>query len=270
MTAPKVKPFLKWAGGKRWLSSSGVLPETGQYQRYIEPFLGSGAVYFHLRPRTAVLADVNGELIHLYRTIRDNWAPFGVAMEQHQRQHCREHYYAVRSSVPSDDIARAARFLYLNRTCWNGLYRVNRKGNFNVPIGTKSTVLFSDDDFESIATVLAKAELISSDFEPVIERAKAGDLVFVDPPYTVRHNLNGFLKYNESIFSWADQVRLSDCVKAAVKRGAAVIVTNANHECVVDLYKDAFAYRELTRASVLAASSARRGLTTEAIFFANT
>ena len=125
------------------------------------------------------------------------------------------------------------------------------------------------DATEQTEQVLAGAELVSSDFEPVIERARAGDLVFVDPPYTVRHNFNGFLKYNESIFSWADQVRLSECVKAAVQRGAAVIVTNANHESVVDLYKDAFAYRELTRASILAASSARRGLTTEAIFLAN-
>jgi DNA adenine methylase len=264
-----MKPFLKWAGGKRWLASSGLLPEGAKYRRYIEPFLGSGAVYFHLQPHAAILSDVNRELIHLFRVIRDNWATFGAAMEAHQRQHSREHYYAVRSSEPADGIARAARFLYLNRTCWNGLYRVNRKGNFNVPIGTKDTVLFPDDDFKTIAATLAGAELMSSDFEPVIERAGAGDLVFVDPPYTVRHNFNGFLKYNESIFSWADQVRLSECAKAAVQRGAALIVTNANHESVVDLYKDTFAYRELTRSSVLAASSARRGLTTEAIFLAN-
>jgi len=265
----RIKPFLKWAGGKRWLTSSGVLPDAGQYKRYIEPFLGSAAVYFHLQPRAAILSDVNADLMELFRTIRDNSSAFRDAMEQHQREHSRDYYYAVRMSEPSDDIGRAARFLYLNRTCWNGLYRVNRKGEFNVPIGTKDSVLFCDDDFQGIARVLAGAELIASDFEPVIDRAKVGDLVFVDPPYTVRHNFNGFLKYNESIFSWADQVRLSECVKAAVDRGAAVIVTNANHESVLDLYKDGFSYHELTRASVLAASAARRGSTTEAIFLAN-
>ena len=133
MIARKMKPFLKWAGGKRWLTFSGLLPEGSQYRRYIEPFLGSGAVYFHLQPHAAILSDVNSELIHLYRVIRDNWATFGAAMEAHQRQHSREHYYAVRSSEPADGIARAARFLYLNRTCWNGLYRVNRTGTSMSP-----------------------------------------------------------------------------------------------------------------------------------------
>lgn len=264
-----IKPFLKWAGGKRWLTSAGVLPDARRFKRYVEPFLGSAAVYFHLRPSAAILSDLNADLIHLFRTIRDDAVAFRAAMANHQRQHCTEHYYSVRSSTPTEAIARAARFLYLNRTCWNGLYRVNLKGQFNVPIGTKNSVLFPDDDFEGIARALAGAELIVSDFQAVIDRATEGDLVFVDPPYTVRHNFNGFLKYNESIFSWSDQVRLAECVKAAVERGAAVIVTNANHESVHELYEVPFEYRELKRASVLAANSAKRGPTTEAIFLAN-
>jgi len=138
-----------------------------------------------------------------------------------------------------------------------------------VPIGTKDTVLFADDDFEAVAAALTSVEFVCSDFERVIDQAGAGDLVFVDPPYTVRHNYNGFLKYNESIFSWSDQVRLAGCVKAAVARGAAVIVTNANHESVHELYNDIFTLREMNRASVLAANSAKRGITTEAIFLAN-
>jgi DNA adenine methylase len=264
-----IKPFLKWAGGKRWLTGAGVFPEIENYDRYLEPFLGSGAVFFHLRPSRAILSDVNAELIHLYATVREHPGLFRGAMEDHHRKHSRDHYYAIRASKPTDAIARAARFLYLNRTCWNGLYRVNMKGEFNVPIGTKSTVLFPDDDFECIAAALADSELVCSDFETVIDRAGEGDLVFVDPPYTVRHNFNGFLKYNESIFSWADQVRLAECVKTAVDRGAGVIVTNANHDSVRDLYNQRFTYREFTRASVLAASSDKRGLTTEAVFLAN-
>lgn len=269
VTGRSLKPFLKWAGGKRWLTSADVLPIAGQYARYIEPFLGSGAVYFHLQPSAAILSDLNSDLIHLFCTIRDNPVDFQKAMQAHQRQHSRNHYYETRAANPTGAIARAARFLYLNRTCWNGLYRVNLKGEFNVPIGTKDTVLFPDDDFEFIAARMIGAEMICSDFEPVINRAGAGDFVFVDPPYTVRHNFNGFLKYNESIFSWSDQVRLSECVKSAVERGAAIVVTNANHESVHELYRDAFEFRELTRASVLAASSVNRGPTTEAIFLAN-
>jgi DNA adenine methylase len=264
-----IKPFLKWAGGKRWLTCTDVLPDSASYDRYIEPFLGGGAVFFYLQPTAAILSDINPDLIHLFSTMRTRPTELQAAMRSHQRDHSREHYYQVRSTCPEEPIARAARFLYLNRTCWNGLYRVNRKGEFNVPIGTKDTVLFPHEDFELLAEVLMTADLVCSDFEHVIDLAGAGDLVFVDPPYTVRHNFNGFLKYNESMFSWADQVRLANCVKAAADRGAAVIVTNANHDSVHELYQHSFTMREMSRSSVLAASPAKRGVTTEAIFSAN-
>lgn len=267
--ASLMKPFLKWAGGKRWLTSMDALPDSEPYERYIEPFLGGGAVFFHLQPKAAILSDINPELIHLFSTMREMPAELEAAMRHHQLKHSPDYYYEQRAADPEDPIARAARFLYLNRTCWNGLYRVNRRGEFNVPIGTKDTVLFPSDDFQAFAKALRTAELISSDFEAVIGLAGDGDFVFVDPPYTVRHNYNGFLKYNESIFSWADQVRLASCVKEAVTRGAAVIVTNANHESVHDLYSNTFEMRELHRASVLAASSTKRGVTTEAMFSAN-
>ena len=269
MTVGALKPFLKWAGGKRWLTSSGALPSVVASAQYIEPFLGSAAVFFHLRPTRAILSDLNGELVHLYRVMRDHPVELAQHMERHHELHARDHYYAVRSILPTGPVARAARFLYLNRTCWNGLYRVNVKGEFNVPIGTKSSVLFSDDDFEAVANTLSAAELLCSDFEPVIARAQKGDVVFADPPYTARHNLNGFLKYNERIFSWADQVRLAECLQEAVRRGASVIVTNANHASVRELYAGVFKYQELSRASVLAASPGRRGRTTEALFTAN-
>lgn len=263
------KPFLKWVGGKRWLTTAGLLPAATSYDRYIEPFLGGGAVFFHLQPKVAILSDINSDLIHLFSTMRAHPVQLQAAMADHQRDHSSEHYYKVRAANFEQPVARAARFLYLNRTCWNGLYRVNRKGEFNVPIGTKDTVLFEDEDFQAVAELLASVELICSDFEKVIELAGVGDLVFLDPPYTVRHNFNGFLKYNESMFSWADQVRLANCAKDAIARGAAVIVTNANHSSVHELYEDVFAVQEMHRASVLAASPAKRGVTTEAVFSAN-
>ena len=159
--------------------------------------------------------------------------------------------------------ARAARLLYLNRTCWNGLFRVNKRGQFNVPIGTKKNVLLETDDFEYVHKLLRNAILECSDFEPIIDSARKGDLVFVDPPYTVKHNHNGFTKYNEKLFSWQDQVRLRDCLIRAKERGALIVATNANNRSVRKLYLQGFKVRSVQRSSVIAADSRRRGKSTE-------
>ena len=165
----------------------------------------------------------------------------------------------MRSIKPRTPITRAARFIYLNRTCWNGLYRVNLNGQFNVPIGTKKNVLLDSDNFEELSKLLRDTRLIVSDFEAIIEQAQAGDLVFADPPYTVRHNLNGFVKYNEKIFHWDDQIRLRDCLVRAHDRGCLIFLTNANHPSVMKLYKGHFDISSLKRSSVIAANSSDRG-----------
>jgi DNA adenine methylase len=139
------------------------------------------------------------------------------------------------------------------------LYRVNLRGQFNVPIGTKDNAVLDSDNFAAVARMLKNAELRAGDFEATIDLARSKDLVFVDPPYTVKHNLNGFVKYNEKLFSWEDQERLRDCVIRASNRGAVIVVTNANHHSVKDLYKGVGVQRTLTRSSVLAASSDHRG-----------
>jgi DNA adenine methylase len=264
-----IEPFLKWAGGKRWLAASYALPASSTFVRYIEPFLGGGAVFFALSPERSLLSDVNSELIGLYHVVRDDPERLKRILDLHQALHSPDHYYATRAEVPTTAVERAARMLYLNRTCWNGLYRVNTKGQFNVPIGTKNLVTTGSEDFKSIAMLLSKADIRNSDFEATIEEAKSGDFLFVDPPYTVKHNMNGFVKYNENIFSWADQIRLCDSVKSAAKRGAAVMITNADHESVRELYKSDFTYSSLTRSSVLSGLSSGRGSTTEALFLAN-
>lgn len=206
--ASSLQPFLKWAGGKRWFTRrhDELLPK--KFNRYIEPFLGSGAVFFALCPREAILADSNSNLIATYRAIKENWNLVRRYLVQHQRLHSRTHYYESRGKLLRSPSARAAQFLYLNRACWNGLYRVNLKGEFNVPIGTKETIVFEDDDFEAIARALKPANLLCSDFESTIALAQGDDFIFVDPPYTINHNANGFLKYNEKIFTWRDQERL--------------------------------------------------------------
>jgi DNA adenine methylase len=198
-------PFMKWPGGKRWLIArhSAVLPTS--FGRYFEPFLGGGSVFFHLQPELAVLGDINPELVELYKAVAWRRRRLESLLQEHQRNHGKRHYYSVRSRMPSDPVERAARTLYLNRTCFNGMYRVNLTGQFNVPKGEKTAVVMDTDDFAAAAKLLRRADLRVSDFERLVDEAQAGDLVFADPPYIVGHNNNGFVKYNEKLFRCPDQ-----------------------------------------------------------------
>lgn len=252
-------PFLKWAGGKRWLVERHEYLLSDNYNCFIEPFLGSGAVFFNLKPKNSILADKNERLIEAYSAIKENWQAVQENLHIHHANHSKEYYYAIRSTEFYSAESRAAQFIYLNRTCWNGLYRVNLKGKFNVPIGTKKHVCLATDNFEKTAAALENSKLIAGDFELAIEQAKNGDFVFVDPPYTVKHNYNGFIKYNESIFSWDDQIRLRDAVKAAIDRGAQVLVTNAFHESVKGIYEGLGELIKLNRPSVISGKTSGRG-----------
>jgi DNA adenine methylase len=264
LSQTRITPPLKWAGGKRWLISRypGLFP--ANFNRYIEPFVGSGAVYFSLKPRSALLADRNDELINFYTAVQHDPALLLRKLRVHARRHSAQYYYRVREDVPVAQYERAARFLYLNRTCWNGLYRENRQGKFNVPIGTKTNVLLPTDDFVALSSLLKTAKLMPSDFEPVLELAKSGDFLFVDPPYTATHNNNGFIKYNQHIFQWEDQKRLARAIGRAVRRGVQVLATNANHDAIKNLYKG---YEQLVvdRSSVIAGASSARARYEEVI-----
>jgi DNA adenine methylase len=264
-----IDPFLKWPGGKRWLAASDRLPLPRQFNRYLEPFLGGGAVFFHLLPGSAILSDINPELIELYSVVRDDPGGLQCALAEHQVLHCKAHYYSMRTKAAQTVLERAARTLYLNRTCWNGLYRVNLDGQFNVPIGTKTSVIAQGENFLEASTALQSVNLRCADFEETIQQAEEGDLVFVDPPYTVQHNSNGFVKYNERLFSWADQIRLRDAIEAAIRRGAYILATNADHDSVRELYAGICDYTQLDRTSVLSGVASKRGRTTEALFSAN-
>lgn len=267
--ATATPPFLKWAGGKRWLISQYASLFDVQIERYIEPFLGSGAVYFHLQPKVALLSDVNSELIDCYLAIKHQWKDVWRILKRHHRRHCAKYYYQERNRKRRVPAERAAQFIYLNRTCWNGLYRVNLAGVFNVPIGTKTSVVLDTDDFAQISKALTLAELQCQDFESTIDAACEGDFIFADPPYTVKHNRNGFLKYNESIFSWDDQRRLHSALMRAKSRGARILLLNADHGSVRDLYRNLGRCRTLSRKSVLAADASYRGMTTEIAIFAD-
>lgn len=260
----KILPFLKWAGGKRWLvrHHAELVPDFSGV--YCEPFLGSGAMFFHVLPKAALLSDRNSELVEAYKAIKDDWRAVLSKLKEHHRKHSPDYYYVVRDSSPTKPHTKAARFIYLNRTCWNGLYRVNLKGKFNVPVGTKQNALLATDDFESVSRALSFADLICGDFEEIVNQAGRGDFVFVDPPYTVKHNHNGFIKYNENLFSWDDQVRLKSSIDKAVFRGAKVLVSNADHESVRELYGD-YKQHPLDRLNVLSGNPQFRGRYSELI-----
>nr|WP_140482886.1 Dam family site-specific DNA-(adenine-N6)-methyltransferase [Bradyrhizobium symbiodeficiens]QDF41981.1 Dam family site-specific DNA-(adenine-N6)-methyltransferase [Bradyrhizobium symbiodeficiens] len=234
-----------------------------RFNTYVEPFVGGGSVLFHIRPKKGLVSDLNVDLIDTYKAVRQDWKRIEKLLAKHQQLHSESHYYKTRSLRFAEPIEEAARFIYLNRACFNGIYRVNLKGVFNVPKGSKDAIVMPDDDFEELAKVLRKCRIVAQDFEKTIAAAGVGDFVFVDPPYTVRHNNNGFIKYNQNLFAWQDQVRLRDCVKAAAARGALVLVTNANHASVRDLYKGMGIIHTLDRASIISASSEHRKTSSE-------
>jgi len=190
----------------------------------LEPSLGGGAVFFMLRPQKAILSDINSELINVYQQVRDN--PDAILRELKKQRVTKKNYYQIRKLKGGFPLKRTARFLFLNRTSFGGIYRLNRRGEFNVPYGggkrTPSS-LWKNNLLRDASNVLKRSRLLVADFEDVIERASQGDVVYCDPTYTVAHENNGFLRYNERNFSWEDQKRLSKAARRAVNRGATVI-----------------------------------------------
>lgn len=256
-------PFLKWAGGKRWILTRPEFSIPNYTGRYVEPFLGGGAVFFHINPKRAVLSDINPRLIDTYTAIKCDWEAVLDHLQQHQRNHSSEYYYKIRAEWSGDIFRRAAQFIYLNRTCWNGLYRENLRGQFNVPKGSKDKVLVEGENFHLISQRLQGASLYCRDFEETIDSTESGDFAFIDPPYTTAHNTNGFVKYNESIFTWEDQIRLRDAIVRAVRRGVTAVVTNADHHSVRELYHKYADLKAIDRVSIISGGQKGRGKTTE-------
>lgn len=231
-----VDPLLKWPGGKRWLAKV-IAPTLRSFLQgiYYEPFLGGGAMFLSLSPDSAVLGDCNRDLIQFYQTLQRE--PDAVVDSVFRHKNTKDVYYQVRSSIPRSEVGKAARFLYLNRTCWGGVYRLNRNGEFNVPFGDSGRVICRRSHARAIAEVLSTVEVKCCDFSELCRSARTGDVVYCDPPYTTKGAGNGFLRYNEMLFSWNDQKRLAKEAKNAHKRGAFVAVSALNHFEVLELYK---------------------------------
>lgn len=240
-------PFIKFVGGKTALLPE-ILPRLpAKINTYHEPFFGGGAVFFALaaegRFKRAVIGDANKELMRTYETLgRHLDGAGGVVdiLEYHTGVHNEEHYYEVRAQKPRElDLARrAARFIYLNRTCFNGLYRVNKKGEFNVPLGSYTNPKICDEaNLRACAAILKKTAIASLDFEQMILSAKRGDAVYFDPPYIPVSTTANFTTYTAGGFSLADQTRLRDVAKDLVKRGVHVLLSNADTPLMRKLYR---------------------------------
>ena len=220
-------------------------------------------MYFRRAPSAALLCDSNKELINAYKQLRDNITGLLDILSVYDNS--KSTYYLVRGSSPTSDIERAARLFYLTRLSFNGIYRENLKGMFNVPYGYKSHLSSHDAaNLKAASAMLQSATLIAQDFRPSVQGAAEGDLVYVDPPYTVAHNNNGFIKYNQTLFSWSDQCALALECSAARLRGAHVLVSNADHEEVKKLYPD-FNYFQLHRFSSISGKTKGRRNITEAL-----
>jgi len=266
MTSGGVAPFLRWAGGKSWLvRRADELLGTLAFDRYHEPFLGGGAFFFGLgSTATAFLSDANVELIETYQAVKEDVERVIVVMAGFAND--ARMYYDIRSTIPTCRFERAARFIYLNQTSYNGIYRVNLKGVYNVPFGGRSKPFLDAPTLRRAAIALNSAQLTAADFDASLDNILAGDFVFIDPPYTVSHNFNGFIKYNQALFSLDDQHRLARYVDQVRAKGAKYLLTNAAHAAIKDIFASDDHLIELTRASLIGGRKAKRGHVSEYIF----
>ncbi len=260
-----VRPFLKWAGGKTQLlpQLAQFYPARGTVDRYVEPFLGSGAVFFHFKaavqPRRALLWDNNRELIETFQAVQCDLGQVLKLLRKHQKQHSKEFFLATREKMPISLAGKAARLIYLNKTCFNGLYRVNSRGIFNVPFGRYTNPgIFHEDWLRRASQELSIAKIEARDFRLLELQAKKGDFVYFDPPYHPRSSTSYFTAYTRESFGEADQRELAKVYRALDKRGCLLMLSNSDTPLVRELYRD-FEIREVSARRNINSKSERRG-----------
>ena len=237
----RLTPLVKWAGGKTTLLRDIAARTPDVYGTYHEPFVGGGAAFLALRPTRAVLADTNAELIAMYAAVRDEPEPLMRALDRHQtRVADRDHYYEVRARDPAalPPVEAAARFIYLNKTCYNGLYRVNRAGTFNVPLGRFKTppTLYNRDNLLAVSAALAHAELRCADYRAALADASPGDFAYLDPPYHPASATASFTAYTPLGFGETQQRELAAEVARLTERGVAVLLSNSDTPLIRELH----------------------------------
>ncbi len=244
---PLAQPFLKWAGGKRQLLPiiKEYIPQ--KFTQYYEPFVGAGAVLFALQPKKSVINDTNSELINCYCVIRDNPEELLQLCQQHRENNSKEYYYCLRGQDRQNDFKdkspteRAARIIYLNKTCFNGLFRVNSRGQFNVPYGNYSNPIIAEPGvIKSVSAYLNQrnVRITAGDFAQAVTTARKGAFIYFDPPYHPISDTSSFTGYSVNGFAEAEQIRLKQVCDKLSQRGCQVLISNSSAAFIQELYGD--------------------------------
>jgi len=255
MKSKSTKPFLRWAGGKQSLLKylKKFVPHDFGKGTYFEPFLGAGSLFLTLRPEEAVLSDLNKHLIECYEIVRDNPTSLYYSLLEHKKNTSYDFYYETRKrfneSLDKKSIVQASRFIYLNRTCFNGIYRVNSLGYFNVPYDPKKKVIIPTlSELKEFSNILKKAQLFCFSYEQILSKVKDGDFVYLDPPYPPLNGTSYFAHYTKDRFPLSDQKKVAILAKELSQKGCKVLVSNADILDVRKLYTNWFQYPvEVTR-----------------------
>lgn len=251
MSNKLIKPFLRWAGGKTssipFLKSH--LPKNFlSIKNYYEPFLGAGSLFFSLTPNHAILSDLNRDLTECYKAIKKDSALISKYLSQHKKKNSKNYYKEMRIKYNRSkySISKAALFIYLNKTCFNGIWRVNKKGEFNVPYGHKEPPsLPSKEQFKNIVQVLSKAEIYNLDYKEAVKKAGNGDFIYLDPPYPPLNKTSKFAHYTKERFSKEDHEEVAEVSRELSKKGCLVMISNSSIDFIRSLYKEDFNIYEL-------------------------
>lgn len=271
----KINPIVKWAGGKRQVLNELINRLPQKYNKYFEPFIGGGALLFALCPHQAYISDLNEELLSVYKCLNDIdlFLSLKNTLVEFQMKHNEEFYYKVRAMDRNENFnnlpiyLKAARMIYLNKAGYNGLYRVNKNGYFNVPFNKKNKVnLFDEENINLLHQYFINndIEFVKKDFAHVLNLAKKGDFVYFDPPYDDMDNKKSFTSYTKDSFGKNDQIRLFEVVKELTERGVFVMVSNHNTSFIQELYKD-FKIDVIKAKRMINSDSTKRGNIEEVI-----
>jgi DNA adenine methylase len=240
----EAQPFLKWAGGKSAIADQILkrFPADARTRTYREPFLGGGAIFFKLQPERAFLTDALEDLVNAYTIVQSRVEVLIPRLEKLRASHSTEQFYEIRARFnaekDADRIDRAAWLVYLNKTCFNGLFRTNAKGDFNVPVGKyQNPRVVKPGEMRLASAVLADAEIAARPFEHLLDVAEPGDLVYLDPPYVPLSKTSSFSGYHEGVFTLDDQARLADVFRQLDARGCLLALSNSDTPAVRELYK---------------------------------
>ncbi|KKK41142.1 hypothetical protein LCGC14_0811270 [marine sediment metagenome] len=237
-------PFLKWAGGKRQLISQMLKYFPRNYNKFIEPFIGGGAVFFFMKPKISIIIDINEELINCYKVIKTNVKELIELLRNHKNE--KDYYYNIRAIDRDEEkfskmsnIQKASRMIYLNRCCYNGLYRVNRKGEFNVPFGKYNNPKFCDEgNLLAVSKTLENVSIIHNSFEICLDYAEKGDFIYFDPPYHPISKTSSFTSYTKENFESDSQQKLFNVFKNLDERDCKLMLSNSYNEYIKNLYNE--------------------------------